>query len=252
VQQLLRLAPVERDLGKKAAARWVAAQAECYDRAIGCCAASRWAAESIIEDYGVDARRVHVVGIGRNHSPRHVPRDWSRPRFLFVGLEWERKNGEMVVRAFTRLRELVPEAKLDLVGDHPTVDIGGVVAHGRLRLAEPRHRERVRTLFESATCLVMPSRYEPFGMAYVEAAAAGVPFIGTVVGGAADLAEAGGGVLVDPSDEEALFRAMVVLSNPARAMAMGAAALRGSAWFTWPSVAQRILRVLGTDSDALA
>ena len=37
---------------------------------------------------------------------------------------------------------------------------------------------------ESATCFVMPSHFEPFGIVYVEAAAAGVPSIGTVELGA--------------------------------------------------------------------
>ena len=38
-----------------------------------------------------------VVGFGRNCEPRPVPRDWREPRFLFVGVDWQRKNGEAVV-----------------------------------------------------------------------------------------------------------------------------------------------------------
>jgi glycosyltransferase involved in cell wall biosynthesis len=43
-------------------------------------------------------------------------RDWSTPRFLFVGNDFERKNGVAVVSAFKRLRDQVSEARLDVVG----------------------------------------------------------------------------------------------------------------------------------------
>jgi glycosyltransferase involved in cell wall biosynthesis len=54
----------------------------------------------------------------------------------------------------------------------------------------------------------MPSKYEPFGIAYVDAGAAGVPSIGTTVGGAED-AIGGCGRLVDPGDPGALAAAIL-------------------------------------------
>jgi glycosyltransferase involved in cell wall biosynthesis len=247
VRQLLRLSPEEAAaLGNRGVSRWLTAQARCYALAVGCCAASRWAAESIVLDYGIDTAKVHVVGIGRNLEPRPVPRDWTQPRFLFVGYDWERKNGPMLLRAFARVRERMPSARLDVVGGHPPVGVvDGVVAHGPLDFAEPRDRARVEALFETATCFVMPSRIEPFGMAYVEAAVAGVPSIGTALGGARDLIGSDGGLLVDPSDEAALVEAMTALCDPERAFRMGAVALERSRFFTWAIVAERIARVLG-------
>jgi glycosyltransferase involved in cell wall biosynthesis len=89
----------------------------------------------------------------------------------------------------------------------------------------------------------MPSRFEPFGMVYAEAAAAGVPSIGSTVGGAAD-AIGDGGLLVDPGDESALLDAMTAMCDPATAAALGRSALERADLFTWTAVARRLLHVL--------
>jgi glycosyltransferase involved in cell wall biosynthesis len=222
----------------------IARQAEAYARAVACCFATSWAAESAARDYGVDGEKVHVVGVGRNHTPRAVARDWTTPRFLFVGGDFGRKNGDAVVRAFSRLRELVPAARLDLVGGHPPIDVGGVVGHGPRSLADPGHREQVDALFERATCFVMPSLIEPAGIAYVEAAAGGIPSIGSTVGGSRELI-GDGGCVVDPGDEEALLAAMLRFADADEARETGERARLRADRFTWPAVAERVLDALG-------
>ena len=88
--------------------RWAARQAAAARRATACCVSTRWAASSLIDDYGVPARKVHVVGIGHRPRPSALHRDWSSPRLLFVGVGWEQKNGDTVLRAFARLRADAP------------------------------------------------------------------------------------------------------------------------------------------------
>jgi glycosyltransferase involved in cell wall biosynthesis len=222
----------------------VARQRQAYERAVACCLTSRWAAESVIRDYGIAPDKVHVVGVGRNHSaPPEVERDWSEPRFLFVGLDWPRKNGDGVLRAFAQLRERLPAARLDVVGGHPPLDAPGVTGYGILRLDVPEQHDRLERLFAEATCFVMPSHSEASAIAYVEAAAAGLPSIGTTSGGS-DYLIGDGGLIVDPADDAALLDAMRLLSDPDTAERMGAAAKRRSELFTWPEVARRLLRAL--------
>jgi glycosyltransferase involved in cell wall biosynthesis len=212
---------------------------------------SPWAAESVLDDYGIAPEKVHVVGIGCNHVATATWRNWSQPRFLFVGLDWERKNGSGVLRAFARLREQLPSAHLDLVGGHPPLSQAGVTAHGVLRLDVPPQRERLERLFAEATCFVMPSHSEASAIAYVEAAAAGLPSIGTSAGGSAYLI-GDGGLIVDPADDEALFLAMQRLAEPQVAEQMGAAARERSQLFTWGAVTRRLLRALEGETSPLA
>jgi len=104
-----------RAIPARAFAARVARQRDAYQRARACCATTHWAASSIVSDYGVPADKVHVVGVGRNFEPRGeaIGHNWAPPRFLFVGLDWERKNGpRLLVFAPTcqtpRLTSLVP------------------------------------------------------------------------------------------------------------------------------------------------
>jgi len=235
--------PEWRALSQRAIRARIDLQRRVYDRARACCITSRWGAESVIHDYDIPPERVFNVGIGRNHETRPAPRDWSAPRFLFIGTHWRGKNGPAVLKAFGRLKAEIAEAQLDLVGDHPHVSQEGVRGHGTLRLSDPGDRSRMEGLFQQATCFVLPSRYEAAAIAYVEAGAAGLPSIGTSVGGGKELI-GDAGRIVDPNDDEGLFAAMLELSRPETAQRLGDLARERSNLFTWPAVAQRVLRAL--------
>jgi glycosyltransferase involved in cell wall biosynthesis len=240
--------PQWRALPAAAVERRLRIQREAYERATACCVTSRWAAASVIHDYGIAADKVHVVGVGRNYGPRARDRDWAVPRFLFVGKDWERKNGPAVLRAFARLRGEVPRARLDVVGGHPPLDAPGVVAHGPLHVDRPEDRARLDELFGRATCFVMPSWHEPFGIVFSEAGAAGIPSIGTTEGGCGELIE-GAGRVVHPADDEALLAALRDLSDPQLARRLGAVAGERAELFTWRAVGERMLRALGVVAD---
>lgn len=222
----------------------IARQRRVYEQAVAVTVATPWAGRSVVSDYGIPCGKVAAVGFGRNHHVAPVEREWGSPRFLFVGVDWERKNGDAVVAAFREVRKLRPDATLDLVGGHPPVDECGVVGHGRLRLDDPTDGEVLAGLFASSTCLVMPSRFEAGGIVYLEAAAAGLPVIGTTKGGAPDLIGPGGFV-VDPLDQGALVTAMVQMCEKDIARAFGARAAQRVAAFTWEMVAARLLDAMG-------
>jgi glycosyltransferase involved in cell wall biosynthesis len=238
-------------LTRRSFAARMARQRRAYEQARACCLTSPWAAESVLNDYGISPQKVHVVGIGCNHVAPPAQRDWSKPRFLFVGLDWERKNGNGLLRTFARLHEQVPAARLDLVGGHPPLSQAGVTGHGILRLDVAEQHERLERLFAEATCFVMPSHSEASAIAYVEAASAGLPSIGTSAGGSSYLI-GDGGVIVDPGDEEALFAAMRRLADAPTAERMGAAAKERSRLFSWEAVASRLLGALEGESPASA
>lgn len=237
--------PVFSRMSAAAIARWERERGQIYARAAACTAASRWTADSLRDDYSIARARVAVVGFGANHVAEVPQRDWSVPRFLFIGIDWARKGGPRVLEAFARVREAHPQATLDVVGDHPRLQQLGVTGHGVLSRESERDRVIVAELFGRATCLVMPSRIEPFGIVHVEAASAGVPSITGSVGGARDVIGESGGVAVAPGDDRALLEAMLRLSDPDTARSMGTAARERSQLYTWPKVAERLLRALG-------
>ncbi|WP_040159988.1 glycosyltransferase family 4 protein [Mobilicoccus massiliensis] len=232
------------ELTERQVSRRVERQRSVYRRATAVLSATPWAAESMRRDYGVSAAKVRAIGLGCNHEASPDGRDWSVPRFLFVGNDWARKNGDLVVRAFRVIRETAPEATLDLVGGHPRVDEPGVTGHGRLRLSDAAESARLDALFGASTCLVVPSRFEAAGIVYLEAAAAGMATIGGRAGGAPHLI-GGGGMTVAPTDAAGLVDAMRRMCDPQVARAFGESGRARSAEFTWPAVARRVLTALG-------
>lgn len=240
-----------RELGAAAAARWQARQRRAYERSNACCVASHWVAESLREDYGVPGSKVHVVGLGSNFNIGPAAREWSTPRFLFVGADWERKRGAAVLEAFATVRERYPEATLDLVGGHPPIEAlieaEGVTGHGVLALNSFVGRRRYAELLSRATCLLMPSTFEPYGIAYLDAAATGMPSIGTTEGGAED-AVGDCGRVVDPNDPLALSRTMLELADAETARRLGERGIERSGKLTWQAVSERVLIALQTPS----
>jgi glycosyltransferase involved in cell wall biosynthesis len=226
--------------------RWFDRQGKSSRAATVCCVSTGWAARSFIDDYGVHPNRVRVVGMG--HRPRkHVDisaRDWSTPRFLFVGVDWTRKNGDAVLRAFGELRHRVPTATLDVVGRHPRLDALGVKGHGFLPREDPQAQALLDELFAKATAFVLPSQFDPSPIAYLEAASAGLPVIATAQGGAGELLGPAA-ITVDPDDQAALQEAMWRLTAPDTARSMGSDASRRAAQASWAHVSARILCALG-------
>ncbi|MGZ5016035.1 MAG: glycosyltransferase family 4 protein [Methylobacter sp.] len=219
---------------------WARRQALACQSANVACVSTPWAKKSVIEDFAVPENKVHAVGMG--HRPRSVlgePRDWTTPHFLFVGVEWGRKNGAAVVEAFVRVRERFPNATLDLVGEHPAIDIPGITGHGFLPRENKPAQDLLDRLFARATAFVLPSLFDPSPIAYLEAASAGLPVIATTCGGAGELLQ-DAAISVDPYDREALVSAMLLLADKDIAQTMGTRAAARAAESTWQSVARRI------------
>lgn len=224
-------------------------QQRIYADAVAVTLATPWAARSVTQEYGIDPAKVEAVGLGRNHDITPAPRDWGAPRFLFVGFDWDRKNGASVLEAFAAVRLRHPQATLDVAGRHPVLRADGVRGHGPLSLSDPAESAVLDRLFGRATCLVVPSRFEAAGIVYLEAAAAGLPSIGTTRGGAADLVGRGGRV-VAPDDPAALRETMLRLCDPALAAGLGELGRRRAREFTWQAVAARLLARAGIGAQA--
>lgn len=226
-------------------AAWAVRQARALRDARACGVTAEWVAGSLERDYGVPRDRIEVAGLGANidlsdlAGPR-AERDWTAPRFLFIGADWERKGGPRLVPALRRVRETYADATLDIVGGAPPLDEPGVTVHGFLDMRTPEGMAALLALYRLATCFVMPSRFEPTGIVHAEAARAGLPAIGTTVGGAASVIGPGG-TTVAPDDDEALAAAMLALADAAVAQRLGAAAREHAEGFTWETVARRLV-----------
>jgi alpha-1,3-rhamnosyl/mannosyltransferase len=187
-------------------------------------------------------------------SPRFTPNPAvaRRPVILYVGRFDPYKNVPSLVEAFARAcPRLPPDVRLRLVGNpdprYPET-AQAIARSGRADRIDWDAGIRggdLPEVYQSATVLVQPSRYEGFGLPVVEAMACGTPVICTT---AASLPEIAGDAarLVPTGDGEALTEAIVqAFRDPAWRAQASERGLRQAARFSWSTSAQQHLAALG-------
>jgi glycosyltransferase involved in cell wall biosynthesis len=161
---------------------------------------SRWAADSAISHYGLSEEKVAVIPFGANagqDNQLETVQSWiaERPsdelRLLFVGLEWKRKGGPIVMDAVRWLEKHGFKVRLDIVGCVPFASTDSIRVHGRLRASQPEEARQLAELFQQSHFLFVPSRAEAYGMAFCEANAFGLPAIATATGGISEIVRTG-------------------------------------------------------------
>ncbi|MEM0459384.1 MAG: glycosyltransferase family 4 protein [Thermofilaceae archaeon] len=198
-------------------------------------------------------------GIDLEEVDAHVPAPGERDRYA---LPWERivffagrhvydKGVDVLIEAARMVLSRRGDAKFVIAGDGPmrmhlewmarSYGLGSkVLFTGRISDSELYKAMRL------ADIVVIPSRYEPFGIVALEAMAAAKPVVASRVGGLAEIVEDGvTGLLVPPEDPGALAAAIEhLLNNPELAREMG---LRGrrrvEELYRWDKIVRYLLHV---------
>jgi len=183
---------------------------------------SEWVAEGLVRKGGVPADRVLTLNVGIDlerwrFEPHRAP---GPPKILFVGGDFMRKGGDLLVDVFHR--RFAARAELHVVSTGAPLTLPAGV---RVYRNFAPNDEGLMRLFDEASMLVLPTRSDFVPNVIIEAMAAGIPVVSTSVGGIADLVVHGEtGWLVQVDDGNALAGAMDSLLSDARLrQRMGAA-----------------------------
>lgn len=153
--------------------------------------ASAWAAQSAIEDYHAESRKVHVVPFGANFDDippkaRVLQRKKSdRCRLLFVGVGWETKGGEIAFETLLKLEEIGIPAELTVCGCTPPSSF----SHARMTVIpfldknDEVECKKLKELYMASDFLLLPTRNDCTPNVCYEANAFGLPVVATNTGG---------------------------------------------------------------------
>jgi glycosyltransferase involved in cell wall biosynthesis len=204
------------------AARWLLGRvAGRVDACIVLSPSLREAAQAFV--HGV--RRLQVIGPGIDldrFDPAKVDsaavrrlRGSARRVVGIVARLAEQKGIDTLLDALPRLLDATPDTHLLVVGDGPSRAALEARAR-RLGIATAvdflGYRSDVEAIYAALDIMVMPSRHEGFGLAFIEAMAMGVPVVGARVVGSVDAVHDGiTGLLVPPDDSAALAAAILRL-----------------------------------------
>ena len=194
----------------------------------------------LTSEISLDPARVVVAPIGavdRFPEPARPGEPSDETTVLFVGRFEKRKGIDLLLAAVPTLVQQVPGVRVvtagrtDLAGEHGRTyaeafleEHDGADWLERVELLGEIDDERLWELYASADVLVAPSRFESFGLIYVEAMMAGIPVVAVDAGAAPEVVVHGTtGTLVAP-DADALAAALIELvSDPERRRALGTA-----------------------------
>ena len=134
------------------------------------------------------------------------------PFILNVGSSLSRKNRDGVVRIFARVKDDWPEGKLVFAGEALTPEVRELarklgVAERVVEVVKPTDAE-LEALYNRATCLLFPSKFEGFGWPAVEAQACGCPVLCSDAGSLGEVV--GDSAFVRSVGDEAAFAGEVL------------------------------------------
>ena len=179
----------------------------------------------------IDAEYWHPDPDRGHRTRQRLEIEATTPIILFAGRVHEEKQPEVLAQTASRLAQVTPHFVLLVAGDGP--DLGWLqtfVQENRLtrqvRLLGAVPNAEIRDLLAAADIFFLPSRWEGIALSFYEALACGVPVVGALVGGQAELVTPECGVLIERGEEtqEAQHYATVLaqlIRDPERRTAMG-------------------------------
>lgn len=212
---------------------------------------SEFSREELIRHLGASPERLHVAPLGADHVLRTPPERGilyrhglaGMPFVLGVGNRSPHKGWASLAAAVERLP---PDAcRVVLAGGEVPAVFRGTGPGSRRTLEIGRVTDgELRALYEAATCLVFPSRYEGFGLPALEAMACSCPVIASR---RAALPEVCGDAAryIEPDDPASIAAAIAeLLAEPAARGDLAAKGRARAATFTWEGTARLVLATL--------
>ena len=221
--------------------KWLKLEKDVYENAKFIFATSDNTRKSFINDYGIESRKVITVryGVTLKYTPKSN-KTYDTKTILFLGKNFKRKGGFVLLEAFKKVREEIKDAKLIIAGankDFLKINQPGVQMLGYVE------NRNINNLFEKASVFVMPSLCEAFGLVFLEAMSHKLPCIGTTIDAMPEIIEDGKtGFLVPPEDIDLLSEKIItLLRNPDLCSTMGSEGYKQlNQKFSWDELGEKI------------
>ena len=233
---------------------WIDLERTIYQNAARVFVRSTNILTSVMNDYGIPPAKVVCAYAGSNaveQDGQADPARYQKKHILFVGIDWERKGGLDLVKAFELVRRSHPDATLTIVGSSPTVNIPNCRIIGRVPV------DKVGAYFQEASIFCLPTRLEPFGIVFIEAMSSRLPVIASNVGAIPDFVQDGTtGFLTHPGDVQGIANALnALLSDPQKCQQFGEGGYKlAQTRYSWNAVGavvkKHILEVIHGDTPA--
>ena len=186
-----------------------------------------WVARSLRDDYGIPPEKITPVSPGIDQSllkpdPSARLADGGKVRLLFVGGDFHRKGGDLLLR-WAEETPIKTPWELHLVTRDTVPETPNVFVHHNIANNSP---ELIK-LYQSSDLFVLPTRADCYSLVAMEAMSCGLPVIISDLGGIGEIVKDGEtGILLEPGDYEGLASALdTLVEDTAQRQRLGSAAL---------------------------
>ncbi|APC42778.1 hypothetical protein A7L45_18680 [Clostridium estertheticum subsp. estertheticum] len=172
----------------------------------------KWLEENLINYSGLPKEKVCSVGGGINLDIDRIhPEVKTNNKILFVGRDFYRKGGDLVIEAFHILKEkYLTNAELYIAGVDPNL----INAEKNVIILGDLSPNQLSDYFNKCDIFCMPSRFEAYGLVFIEALVYGLPCIGRNCFEMKEFIQNGEtGYLIEDDDKEILASRMYELLN---------------------------------------
>lgn len=188
--QLQGYYPFFKDIAQYNINQGIAMDKLVFENAAHCMAASEWTKQSAIRDYKIPVNKITVAPLGANLNRIPDMNELKKEKnktcqLLFLGVEWERKGGQIALDTFYKLQEKNFAVHLTIIGCVPPVSINNknITVIPFINKHNEQEAAQLYNIIRNSDFLLLPTRAECAGVVFCEASAFGVPSIATDTGG---------------------------------------------------------------------
>lgn len=216
---------------------------------------SEWSIDRAQQFYQLPKEKLHLLRFGPNiEVPTQLPgRELTNNEitFLFLGVEWERKGGDIALSTVEILHQRGYDVKLKVVGCVPPQSAELMEVIPFLDKNKPADYQRLKDILASSDFLFVPTRAECYGIVFCEASAYGLPSITTATGGVTSIVKEGVNGYALPTDATAAAYADTIeplLRDPERMRQLQQSSRKryeeSLTWALWQNQLHEILKKL--------
>ncbi len=184
-------------------------------------AVSKHLADNIRNKFKIES--VEIPNIVDTSNFQYKPLNKSNNEFVFisVGSLTTNKRMDLLIKSFQDAFKDNKEVKLYIYGEGPERKsletlIKNLDLSNQVFLMGLVDRKIIASKMQESYCFVLVSRLETFGVAYIEAMAAGLPVLATKCGGPEDFINESNGIIIEIDNQEKLTQALLIMYNDAK------------------------------------